>query len=102
MPEPEALSKIVADLDVLNRAMREAGVWGLFRRLVPTEHRNRGTRIRRRLPDDQWPVRGGKEHMGGFTIIAAPDLDMALIWGRRLSQATTLPIEVRPFQDSPH
>ena len=44
------------------------------------------------------PFTEGKEHVGGFTIIKAPDLDAALEWGRRLAQATTLPIEVRPFQ----
>jgi hypothetical protein len=45
------------------------------------------------------PFAEGKEHIGGFTIIRAPDLDAALEWGRRLTRATTLPIEVRPFQD---
>jgi len=44
------------------------------------------------------PFVEGKEHIGGFTIIKAPDLDAALEWGRRLAKATTLPIEVRPFQ----
>ena len=44
------------------------------------------------------PFTEGKEHIGGFTIIKAPDLDVALEWGRRLAQATTLPVEVRPFQ----
>jgi hypothetical protein len=44
------------------------------------------------------PFVEGKEHIGGFTIIKAPDLDAALEWGRRLATATTLPIEVRPFQ----
>ena len=43
----------------------------------------------------------GKEHLGGFTIIRAPDLDAALEWGRKAAVATTLPIEVRPFQDGP-
>jgi hypothetical protein len=44
------------------------------------------------------PFAEGKEHLGGVTIIEAPDLDAALDWGRRLARATTLPIEVRPFQ----
>jgi hypothetical protein len=44
------------------------------------------------------PFTEGKEHLGGFTIIRAPDLDAALAWGRRLAEATTLPVEVRPFQ----
>ena len=45
------------------------------------------------------PFAEGKEHIGGFCIIKAPDLDAALEWGRKLARATTLPIEVRPFRD---
>ena len=45
------------------------------------------------------PFAEGKEHVGGFLIITAPDLDSALEWGREATRATTLPIEVRPFQD---
>jgi hypothetical protein len=45
------------------------------------------------------PFAEGKEHIGGCTIIEAPDLDAALEWGRKAARATTLPIEVRPFQD---
>ena len=44
------------------------------------------------------PYAEGKEHVGGLNIIAVDDLDAALEWGGRLSRATTLPIEVRPFQ----
>jgi hypothetical protein len=44
------------------------------------------------------PYAEGKEHIGGFTIIKASDLDSALEWGRKLTMATTLPVEVRPFQ----
>jgi hypothetical protein len=45
------------------------------------------------------PFVEAKEHLGGLTIVEAEDLDAALAWGRRLAEATTLPIEVRPFRD---
>jgi len=45
------------------------------------------------------PFAEGKEYLGGFTIIRAPDLDAALDWGRRLARVLPLPIEVRPFVD---
>ena len=49
------------------------------------------------------PYLEGKEHIGGFTIIKAPDLDAALEWGRKLAQVLKpLTIEVRPFQGEPH
>ena len=43
------------------------------------------------------PYVEGKEHIGGFTIIKASDLDAALEWARRYAKVITLPIEVRPF-----
>jgi hypothetical protein len=45
------------------------------------------------------PFVEGKEHLGGFTVIKAPDLDAALAWGAKMAKATTLPVEVRPFQE---
>ena len=43
------------------------------------------------------PYVEGNEHVGGLTIIAAPDLDAALEWARKGALAATLPIEVRPL-----
>ena len=41
----------------------------------------------------------GKEHIGGFIVVTAPDLDAALVWSRKLARVLApLPIEVRPFQ----
>ena len=45
------------------------------------------------------PYAEGKEHIGGLVIVEAPDLDVALGWGRRFTEAIGLPIEVRPFAD---
>jgi hypothetical protein len=47
------------------------------------------------------PFVEGKEHIGGFWIIEAADLDGALEWGRKATRACGLPVEVRPFQDAP-
>jgi len=45
------------------------------------------------------PYAEGKEHMGGFTIIRAADLDVALEWGRKFAMIVHLPIEVRAMRD---
>ena len=45
------------------------------------------------------PFAETKEFLGGISIIAAPDLNAALDWASKIALATTLPIEVRPFQD---
>jgi hypothetical protein len=47
------------------------------------------------------PFIESKEQIGGITVLKAPDLDVALGWARRLAQATTTPIEVRPFVEDP-
>ena len=45
------------------------------------------------------PYVEAKEHVGGFWIVSAPDLDEALGWARKAARIITLPIEVRPFQE---
>jgi hypothetical protein len=100
-PAPEVLERISADLDALNRELREAGAWVFAGGLHPP---STATVVRVTDGEVLWtdgPFTEGKEHIGGFTIVRAPDLDAALAWGRRLAEATTLPIEVRPFQDRP-
>ena len=98
VPGPEILARISADLDDLNADLKAAGAWVFAGGLHPPS-----TATVLRLADDDvlttdGPYAEGKEHLGGFTIIDAPDLDAALEWGRRLALVTTLPVEVRPFQ----
>jgi hypothetical protein len=92
------LDAIMRDVDALDQEMRDAGVWvfagGLHQPSTATVLRPNGGDV---LVTDG-PYTEGHEHIGGFTIIQADDLDAALDWGRRLAQATRLPIEVRPFQ----
>ncbi len=46
------------------------------------------------------PFVEAKEHVGGFYVIDAPDLDAALAWAGRVVEAIGAPIEVRPFVDT--
>ena len=43
------------------------------------------------------PFAEAKEHIAGFYIINAENLDAALVWAEKVSAATNRPIEVRPF-----
>ena len=100
-PPAELLERISADLDALNAELKRAGAWVFTGGLHPPS-----TATVVRVSDGEalvtdGPFAEGKEHIGGFTIVRAPDLDAALEWGRRLAEATTLPIEVRPFQGEP-
>lgn len=96
-PPPDVLEKIMDELQTLNEEMRSAGVWEFAASLHPastaTVVRAKGGEV---LMTDG-PFTEGKEHLGGFTIITASDLDDALRWAERLAAVTTLPIEVRPI-----
>jgi hypothetical protein len=47
------------------------------------------------------PYLESKEHLGGFWVVEAKDLDEALDLAARASAACMGPVEVRPFQDEP-
>ena len=99
-PPPEFLQKVMKDVNALREEMVAAGVWVFAAGLHPP-----GTATVVRLKDGDvlitdGPYVEGKEHIGGFTVIRAADLDAALDWGRKLARATTLPIEVRPFREA--
>ena len=99
VPTPDVLGKIVQDLEVLNREMKAAGAWVFTAGLHPP---STGTVVKAQGGEvliTDGPFTEAKEHIGGFTIISAPDLDAALEWGSKLARATTLPVEVRPLQD---
>jgi len=97
-PPPEFLEKVMRDLAVLNEELKAAGAWVFAGGLHPP---STATVVRMQdgaMLTTDGPFAESKEHIGGFTIIMAPDLDAALEWGRKLARATTLPIEVRPFR----
>ena len=98
-PAPEILEGIMRDVDALRQEMKTAGAWVFSGGLYPA---STATVVRlkdREVLTTDGPYIEGKEHLGGFTIIRAADLDAALDWGRKLARATTLPIEVRPFDE---
>lgn len=97
-PDPELLERVMADLTAVNEDLRAAGKWvfggGLHEPDTATVLRLKGDEV----AATDGPFTEGKEHVGGITIIEADDLDEALGWAGRIARATTLPIEVRPFQ----
>lgn len=99
-PPPEFLEPIMRELDALNGKIKAAGGWVFTGGLHPPS-----TATVVQFKDGEvlmtdGPYIEGKEHLGGFTVVKAPDLDTALEWGREYARITTLPIEVRPFQHS--
>jgi hypothetical protein len=97
-PPPHVLEPIMRNVKALNDELKAAGAWvfagGLHSPSTATVVRPAEGEV---LMIDG-PFVEGKEHVGGLLIIRAPDLDAALAWARKAARATTLPIEVRPFQ----
>jgi len=48
------------------------------------------------------PFAESKEHLGGFYVIEAADLEAAIGWATKTALAVDAPIEVRAFADVPH
>jgi len=98
-PPREVLEPIMRDIHAVEQQMKDAGVWvfsgGLHAPSTATVLRLHDSAL---LMTDG-PFAEGKEHLGGFTIIKAPDLDVALEWAAKLTHALALlSVEVRPFQ----
>ncbi|HEV2268625.1 MAG TPA: YciI family protein [Steroidobacteraceae bacterium] len=97
MPAPGVIEGIMRNVDALRQEMKTAGAWVFSGGLHAPETATVVRLKDREVLTTDGPFIEGKEYLGGFSIIRAPDLDSALQWGRKLARATTLPIEVRPF-----
>jgi hypothetical protein len=97
-PPPEVLEKVMRDVNSLIQEAKAAGVWVFNGGLHPP---STATVVRFKdgaFLNTDGPFAETKEHIGGFLIIKASDLDAALEWARKTARIITLPIEVRPFR----
>lgn len=100
-PVPDALQRIMRDVNAVNEEMRASGAWVFGGGLYPP---NTATVVRHQsggVVTTDGPFIESKEQIGGVSVIRAADLDAALEWARKLARATTTPIEVRPFFEHP-
>ena len=97
-PSEAELEAIMADVEAFHEEVKAAGAWvfggGLHDPSSATVVQVRDTEV---LTTDG-PFIESKEVLGGITVLRAPDLDAALAWAEKASRATTMPVEVRPFQ----
>jgi hypothetical protein len=97
----EDMHKSYGQVNDLNTELQKTGAWvfagGLHGPETATVVRAEGEQI---LITDG-PFAEGKEHVGGFWVIEAQDLDAALAWGAKATRACMEPVEVRPFQGIP-
>jgi hypothetical protein len=109
IPPPHVLEPVMRNVKALRDEMKEAGVWVFSGGLhppstatvvrAPAAATSGGAAANRdEILSVDGPFAEGKEHVGGIVVLKAPDLDAALMWAGKMARATTLPIEVRPFQ----
>jgi hypothetical protein len=102
-PPPDLdLEGVMRELRALKDRLKGQGAWVFDAGLHPA---STATVVQARDGDvltTDGPYTEGKEHLGGFTVVEAPDLDAALAWAGEMTRITTLPIEVRPMADRTH
>jgi hypothetical protein len=88
------------EIQALEAEMKSAGAWVFSGRLHDAD-----TATVVRVSGDEVVTTDGpfveaKEHLGGFYIIEAADLDAALGWATKVTRTISAPIEVWPFADT--
>ena len=96
-PSEEAMNEAHADTGVFNQRLRDEGHWVFAYGLGPATTATvvDGQGAEPVITDG--PYLESKEYLGGFWIIEAPDLDVALRLAAEGSKACRGKVEVRPF-----
>lgn len=81
----------------LEADMRTSNTWRFSARLHGPDTATVVRKVNGRRVTSDGPFAESKEHLGGFYVIEAADLDEALDWAERTVDATGMPIEVWPF-----
>jgi len=94
----EEMQRFMGRVGVLEEEMKSAGAWLFGGALHEAD-----TATVVRVSDGEvlttdGPFAEAKEHLGGFYIIEADNLDAALAWASKTTAAVSKPIEVRPFR----
>jgi hypothetical protein len=80
--------------------MKSAGAWVFSGRLHEPDTATVVRMSGGEVVTTDGPFAESKEHLGGFYIIQATDLDAALAWASKVTAAIKVPIEVRPFAET--
>src|SRR6266851_4082651 len=97
----EEMRQFMERVGVLEEEIKSAGAWVFSGRLHEAD-----TATVVRVSDGEvlttdGPFAESKEHLGGFYIIEAEDLDAAVAWASKVTAAVMKPIEVWPFYSEP-
>jgi hypothetical protein len=100
-PSEAQMQQMYQQVDAFNSELQSSGAWvfagGLHPPATATVVRAQGGQV----VTTDGPFAETKEQLGGFWVIQAEDLDAALAWAAKGSEACIGPVEVRPFQELP-
>jgi hypothetical protein len=96
---PEQTRQVWADVNALGDRLTEAGAFVFQGGLIPAESATVVRQSSGGFLVTDGPYTETKEHLAGFWVINAADLDAALEWAKLTTVAQQRPTEVRPFFD---
>jgi hypothetical protein len=97
----EQMQQFMTGVRVLEEELKSAGAWVFGGRLHAPDTATVVRMSDREVLTTDGPFAESKEHLGGFYIIEAGDLDAALAWASKVTACVGKPIEVRPFWSPP-
>ena len=86
-------------IGILEAEMKSTGAWVFSGRLHEPETATVVRAVNGEILTTDGPFVEAREHLGGFYIIDAEDLDAALAWASKVTRIIAAPIEVWPFAD---
>ena len=93
----EEMQESWKQVGVIEREMKSSGTWVFSGRLHQPDTATVVRVSNGQVLTTDGPFAESKEHLAGFYIIEAEDLDAALGWATRVTGAIKVPIEVWPF-----
>jgi hypothetical protein len=96
----EEMEESFKQIHALNEEIKAAGAWVFGGALHEPDTATVVRMSEGEVLTTDGPFAESKEHLAGFYIIEAGDLDDALAWASKTTAAVGRPIEVRPFRDA--
>ena len=96
----EEMQQSWKQIQVLNEELKSAGAWVFGGALHEPDTATVVRMSNGEVMTTDGPFAESKEHLGGFYIIEADDLDAAIGWASKTTACVMKPIEVRPFRQS--
>jgi hypothetical protein len=97
----EEMQQFMARVRALEEELKSSGSWVFGGRLHDSDTATVVRVSAGEVMTTDGPFAEAREHLGGFYIIEAEDLDAALGWASKTADCVMKPIEVRPFWGEP-